>query len=40
MAAADPDHWVVLDGSGDIDEVAEEVSGVVDAVLLRPGIRD
>ena len=40
MAAADPDHWVALDGSGDIDDVAEEVSRVVDAVLLQSGVRD
>ena len=40
MAAADPDHWVVLDGSGDIDEVAEAVSRVVDTVILRSGIHD
>jgi dTMP kinase len=40
MATADPGRWVVLDGSGDIDSVAEEVSRVVDAVLLLSGIPD
>jgi len=40
MAAADPDRWVVLDGSGDMGEVAERVGRVVDAVLLRSGVRD
>jgi len=40
MAAAEPGRWVVLDGSGDIEGVAQEVSRVVDAVLLRSGIDD
>jgi len=40
MAAADPDRWVVLDGSGDIEGVAREVSRVVDAVLLQSDIHD
>ncbi len=40
MATADPERWVVLDGSGDIEEVAEEVRRVVDAVLLLTGIPD
>jgi dTMP kinase len=35
MAAADPDRWQVLDGSGAIEVVAREVSGVVDAFLER-----
>ena len=33
LAAADPDHWVVLDGSGDLDAV----SAAVDAVLAAGG---
>jgi len=40
MAAADPERWVVLDGSGGIAEVAQEVRRVVDAVLLLTGIPD
>jgi dTMP kinase len=35
MAAADPDGWVVIDGSGPVDEVAEEVARVVDSALER-----
>jgi hypothetical protein len=38
MAAADHERWVVLDGSGSIDEVAEGVGRAVDAVLSRAGI--
>ena len=43
MAAADPDRWVVLDGSGTIDDVAEEVaapwmpSSSSQASTTRPG---
>ena len=33
LAAADPDHWVVLDGSGDLDAVG----AAVDAVLAAGG---
>lgn len=40
MAAADPDRWVVLDGSGTVEAVAEEVGRVVDAVLLPSGSHD
>ncbi len=40
MAAADPARWFVLDGSGDIESVAEEVNRIVDAVLLQSGIHD
>jgi len=40
MAAADDDRWVVLDGSGTVEEVAEEVGRVVSARLLRSGIDD
>jgi dTMP kinase len=40
MAAADPGRWVVLDGSGEVEAVAEEVSRAVDAVLLQADIRD
>ena len=40
MAAADPDRWVVVDGSASIDDVAEEISHIVDAVLLQSGIHD
>ncbi|MTD59485.1 bifunctional MFS transporter/dTMP kinase [Amycolatopsis pithecellobii] len=34
MAAADPDHYVVVDGDGDEDEVTERVQTAVKAVLL------
>jgi dTMP kinase len=40
MAAADPEHWHVLDGSGSLEEVAEEISRVVDALLLQSGGHD
>jgi dTMP kinase len=40
MAAAEPDRWVVLDGSGTIDDVAAEVDRVVSAVLLQSGIHN
>jgi dTMP kinase len=40
MAAADPDRWVVVDGSARVEAVSEEVSHIVDAVLLRSGIHD
>jgi len=40
MAAADSDRWVVLDGSGTLDEVAEKVSRVVNAILLQSGDHD
>lgn len=40
MAAADPDRWVVLDGSGGIEEVAAAVDRAVDTVLLQSGIHD
>jgi dTMP kinase len=33
MAAADPDQWVVVDGTGDADAVAERVRAAVDAKL-------
>ena len=33
MAAADPDRWVVVDGSGTIEEVAARVAATVDARL-------
>lgn len=33
MAAADPDRWVVIDGSGSLKEVAEDVSRAVETVL-------
>ncbi|HSM33956.1 MAG TPA: dTMP kinase [Anaerolineae bacterium] len=35
MAAADPERWVVIDGSRDVDAVAEDVSRAVDAVVER-----
>jgi dTMP kinase len=38
MAAADPERWVVLDGSAHLDTVAEAVSGAVEAVLARAGV--
>lgn len=40
MAAAEPERWVVLDGSGAIEEVARDVGHTVDAVLLQSGIHD
>jgi dTMP kinase len=40
MAAADPQRWVVLDGTGQIEDVTEEVGRVVDAVLLLSGSHD
>ena len=40
MAAADPDRWVVLDGSGTPDEVAKMVSRAVNAILLQSGDHD
>jgi len=33
MAAADPEHWVVVDGSGSLPAVAAEVARVVQTVL-------
>ncbi|MEC8999566.1 MAG: dTMP kinase [Actinomycetota bacterium] len=33
MAVADPDRWVVVDGSGSIEEVAARVAAAVDARL-------
>ncbi len=38
MAAADAERWVVLDGSGAIEDVAADVNRAVDAVLLQSGI--
>ncbi len=38
MAAADPERWVVIEGSGGIDEVAREIDRAVDASLVRSGI--
>jgi len=38
MAAADPGHWVVVDGSADVEAIAAEVGRVVDDVLARHGI--
>lgn len=40
MAAADPERWVVLDGSGAPDVVAAAVRRVVSAFLLRSGDHD
>jgi dTMP kinase len=40
MAAADPERWVVLDGSGSIDEVAEGIGRAVDFVFPRAGMHD
>ena len=40
MAAADPDRWVVVDGSGSVGDVAEEVGRAVDALLLPAERRD
>jgi dTMP kinase len=37
MAAADPERWVVVDGSRDVDAVAEDVGRTVDALLERRG---
>lgn len=33
LAAADPDHWVVVDGDGTVDEVARRVRSAVEARL-------
>jgi dTMP kinase len=38
LAAADPDRWVVVDGSGSVAEVARRVEAAVDARL--PDLRD
>lgn len=40
MAAADPERWIVLDGSRGIDHVADEVDRAVSAVRLRSGSHD
>ena len=40
MAAADPMRWVVVDGSGAVDDIAEEVGRVVDTFLLQSGDHD
>ncbi len=37
MAAAEPERWVVLDGSGGVEAVAAEISRVVDQALARAG---
>ncbi len=37
MAAADPARWVVLDGSGEVAEVAAEIDRLVDEALTRAG---
>jgi dTMP kinase len=39
QAAADPDRWVVIDGSGSVDEVAARVDAAVDARLPDPALR-
>jgi thymidylate kinase len=33
MAGADPDRWVVVDGTGPIEEVADRVATAVDQRL-------
>jgi dTMP kinase len=33
LAATDPDHWVVVDGVGDLEEVAARLSAAVVARL-------
>ncbi|MFV2063093.1 MAG: dTMP kinase [Chloroflexota bacterium] len=40
MAAADEERWVVLDGGGTPDAVAQEVGRAVDAFLLLSGDHD
>lgn len=35
MAAADPDRWAIIDGSGSLEEVAAQVARVVEIVLPR-----
>lgn len=35
MAAADPGRWVVIDGSRDVDEVADAVGAAVEAALVE-----
>jgi dTMP kinase len=37
MAAAEPDRWVVLDGTGTVEDVADAVARVVDQTLTRVG---
>ncbi len=37
MAAADPDRWVVVDGRGSVDDVADEVDHVVETFLRDEG---
>lgn len=37
MAAADPRRWVVVDGRGSVDEVADEIERVVETLLRRSG---
>lgn len=36
LAAADPDHWVVVDGQGSVDEVTARVNAAVAARLPSP----
>jgi dTMP kinase len=36
QARADGEHWVVVDGSGEVDAVAEEIARVVAERLGRP----
>ncbi len=38
LAAADPEHWVVVDGSLSVDELASLIAERVQARLGRPGI--
>ena len=33
MAAAEPDRWVVVDGSGTVEDVAAEVGRIVDTII-------
>jgi len=35
MATADPDRWIVVDGSGTIDEVADRIARAIDEWLSR-----
>ncbi len=37
LAAADPEHWVVVDGQADVGTVTLKVQEAVDDVLGRPG---
>ncbi|MCU1358272.1 MAG: dTMP kinase [Acidimicrobiales bacterium] len=39
LAAADPSHWVVVDGAGSVDEVSDRVDAVIAERLPDPAVR-